>query len=105
MAAAALGRGARARVVDQDPAHEQAGDGEEVATIAEARALLAGELEEDLVDDGGRLEGVAGALAAHRPLGDPLQLGVELAEDPVEGRAVARAPGVEQRGDLARVAG
>src|SRR5690606_34601387 len=99
-AAAALGRGTAARVLDQDPAHDPAGDRQEMTAIAEARAVLPGELEEGLVDDGGRLQRVAGALAAHGAAGDAPQLRVELAEEPLERGGVAGAPGVEQRGDL-----
>jgi hypothetical protein len=44
-----------ARVLGEDPPHHEGGDREEVDAVGELRAALASELEEGLVDEGGRL--------------------------------------------------
>lgn len=63
--AATLGGEPGAGVIDEDSAHELAGDGKEVGAIGEVGFTLLDELEICLVDKGGGLEGMAGALLAH----------------------------------------
>ncbi len=53
-----------ARGIDQDPPHELGGDREEVGSVAPSDTLLIHQPHVDLVDQGGGLEGVTGALAA-----------------------------------------
>ena len=57
-------------MVDEDAAHGASGDGEEVGAIGDAGALLAGEPQPGLVDEGGGRQGVSLALTAELALGD-----------------------------------
>ena len=63
MVAALLGMMASG-VVDQDATHDAGGDGEEVGPVLPLDPFQVDEPEVGFVDQGGRLEGVPGALAA-----------------------------------------
>ncbi len=102
-APAALGGVPAARMLGEDPPHDERRYRQEMNPVGELRAALPGELEEGLVHEGGRLEGVPRPLAAQLPVGNPLQLGIEEWKELLEGVAVACRPGVEQPGDLARI--
>ena len=86
--AAALLGGPSSRVIDQDLAHSGGGDGHEVVAIVPA-FVIAGHLEEGLVDEGGGLEGVGasgrtgGALDELRG-GEGLELVVDEREEGLE---------------------
>ena len=64
--------------------------------------VLAGEAEVSLVDEGGGLEGVVGALAAHVGLGEAVQLGIDEGKQIFGGGRVAVMHGLEELGDVSR---
>ena len=63
--AAALEGVLRAGMVDQDATHELGGDPEEVGAALPGNAGLVDELHVGFVNEGGGLEGMVGAFAAH----------------------------------------
>jgi hypothetical protein len=89
----------RAGVVDEDAAHHLRGHADELRAVLPARAPLVNHQQVRLVDEGGRLERVVGALAPEVVAGQPPQLVVDERHQLVEGRAVAAAPLFEQLRD------
>jgi hypothetical protein len=87
-------------VVAQHPAHDAGRDAEEVRAVLPADILLFDEAEVGFVDEGGGLDGVAGALAPHVVAREPPQLVVDQRHQPRERRLVAVAPLDEQAGHL-----
>ena len=77
---AALGRGPGARMVHQHAAHRMRRDREQVGRGGEFRRVTVGQAKERLAHDGGRLQGVAGALLAHQGRCHRAKLGVDLPE-------------------------
>jgi hypothetical protein len=99
--AEALGGVAPTGVVDEDQAHGLGGGGEEVAAVGDVgEGVAVEESEEDLVDEGGGLEGVAGPLAAQEPAGDAAQLGVDGADESLLGVLAAGADLAEEGGQI-----
>jgi hypothetical protein len=79
---------------DEDAAHGLGGCGEEVAPTAPILRLVpAGEPEVGLVDEGRRLEGLAGPLAGQLPGGQPAQFVADQREEPLGRLAVALLAG------------
>lgn len=78
-------------MVDEDAAHRACGDGEEMAAMSRIADVSTGELEPCLVDQGGRLQRVAGSLAGHLAMGDAPELVAEPREEFRFGGSVAVA--------------
>jgi hypothetical protein len=91
-------------VIDQDPAHGLGRDGEEVPAILPEHPVLIDQAEEGLVHQGRGLERVIGALAAKLAGGDRAQLRVDERHQLVESCVASRAPGIQEAGDLTRLA-
>jgi len=66
-----------AGVLDEDAAHQLGGDAEEMGAVFPIDAGLIDQLEVGLVDEGGGLECVIGALAAHVGTGDAAEFVVD----------------------------
>ena len=99
-AAAALGREVLARVVDEDAAHQLRGETIELGAVLPLRLTLVHETHVGLVHEGGRLERVAGILAAHRRGRPAVQLGVDDGKQALARGLVALAPGAEHLRDI-----
>lgn len=91
-----------AGVVDQDAAHDVGGDGDEVLAVVPL-GVFAGEAEVGFVDEGGGLEGVVGALAAHVGGGEAMEFGVDEGKEFLSGVGVAFGHLVEEQRDFAWV--
>ena len=87
-------------MVAEDAAHDCGGDAEEVRAALPGDVLLLDEAEVGFVDEGGGLDGVAGALAAHVVAREPPQLVVDQRHQAFERRLVTVAPVDEQSGQL-----
>jgi hypothetical protein len=83
--ASAHGGVALAGVVDEDAAHDVGGEADEVSVVLPLDIFLLGDTEVGLVDEGGGLESVVAALAAHIALGEAVELGVDEGEELVGG--------------------
>jgi hypothetical protein len=103
--AVAFAGAAAACVVDQDAAHLRGRDGEEVHAIVHLERLAAEEAEIGLVDQRRGLQNVAGAFAAQVAGGQPVQVGVDDADEPVGGFFVAFARVLQQLRNLRRIHG
>jgi hypothetical protein len=75
-------------VIHEDVPHGPGGDGEEVPAALPHPFRPAGEAQVGLVHEGRRLERARGRLTAHRVLGQPVKLGVEIADQLVPGSEV-----------------
>jgi hypothetical protein len=104
-AAAALLIVPRARRVDEDAPHQAGGDGEEVRAIAELDLLAVDQPDEDFVDQRGRLQRMAWALAVHLPLRQFAELTVYERDQRVQCVSITAAPGLEQSGGGGRLIG
>ena len=100
--AAALAPHARAGEIDEHAAHHLGGDGEEVNAVLPVEAAEIGEAHVGLMDEGGGLEGMVGALAGHVVAGEAAQFGVDNGRKPIEGGLVSASPCLQQFGDLFR---
>ena len=96
---------ARARVIDQDPAHRLRGDREEVDPVLVRHRLAADEAEVQLVDDGVRLQRVIGPLPLEQSRGERAQLRMHDRKEPVARPFVPGTPVGQPAGDLRRVEG
>lgn len=76
------------------------GDAEEVGTIFPILILLPGEAKVGLVEQGGGLEGVAGALAAHVAGGEAAEFVKDDGRENFEGGFIALTPLVQKYGNL-----
>lgn len=94
-AGAAFGGLGGAGVVDERVAHQGGGEGVKVAAGIEAGFGAGEEFKEEFVDEGGGLEGVAGALAAEVTGGEFAKLGVNEGGEAFQGGPIACAPLVE----------
>ena len=65
------------RVLDQDAAHRLGGGTEEMRSVLPRQLLAVDQAEVGLVDQGGRLQGLAGALTGHLRASEPSELGVQ----------------------------
>ena len=89
-------------VIDQDAAHDVRGDTEEMRSVLPVHPPLIDEADERLVDKGGRLQSVVGALAPKLTGGNASELRIDEGQQPVERSPVAATPIAEQRRDVAR---
>ncbi len=64
------GDGAAAGFIDEDAAHEEGGDGEEVRAVLPGDGGLVEEAEVGFMDEGGGLEGSGWGMAAHVGAGE-----------------------------------
>jgi hypothetical protein len=69
--------------------------------IVELKSPLFRELEEQFIDDAGRLQQIGGRLAAEKRSGDLPQTRVDKGEKRVEGGRVTITPAPQQQGDIA----
>src|SRR5690348_6837737 len=89
------------RVIDQHLSHYSRGNREEVRLVVKLDAGLVGELEESLMDERGRVQGVAVALVLELSMGHRAQLGVDEWNDPIPGTGIAAVrSGQDVLGDL-----
>jgi len=89
-------------VVDEDLTHDVGGETDEVGAGVPVN-VFADEAEAGFVDEGGGLESVVGALAAHVGLGEAMELRVDEREELVGGGGVAVVHSLEELGDFSRV--
>ena len=87
-------------VVDQDAPHQQARHAEELLPVLPVDLSLPHQAEVDLVDQGGRLEGVAVALPLEQAAGDLPQILEHERDEPLQGRGIALAPILEDLGNV-----
>lgn len=99
-AGAALFGAAGAGVIDENAAHEEGGEGEEVGAIFPVAVGSADEAHESLVDERGGLEGVAGALVAEVVCRDAVKFRVSRLQQAVQGGGIAFAPGADELGQV-----
>ena len=90
----------RARMIDEDPTHCLRRDPEEVGPVLPSHRPLVDELEEGLVDERRRLQGVVQALFSQVAGRELPQLTVDLRQQPVERLLLAIAPFLEEPCDL-----
>jgi hypothetical protein len=95
-----LVRDARARVIDQNPAHCLLSDREEVSPVVVRHRLSTDEAKVELVNDGVRLECVIRSILLEQPCGEHAQLWMHDCEEPVTGLFVPGTPVGEPAGDL-----
>jgi hypothetical protein len=96
----ALVRPATPRVVDQHAAHSARGDAQEVLAVREADGVGGtGEPQPGLVDQGRRLQRVAGGALTHRAGGESAQLLVDQRQELVGGVRVAGAHPLQEARD------
>ncbi len=98
--AAALFSARRAGVIDEGEAHQAGAGVVEMKAVLVLVGGLGGKLEEELIDEGGGLPGVARALAAEDTTSEFAQARVDDRSDAIESRGVASGPGVEGGGDV-----
>ena len=101
-AISALAGRMRARMVDENPSHRLGRDPEEVGPVLPFHRPLVDELEEGLVDERRRLQGVVRALLSHVAGRELPQLAMDLRHQPVERLLLAIAPLLQEPGDLGR---
>ena len=89
----------RAGAIDEDAAHHLRGDAEELRPVVPGGALI-DQPQVGLVDEGGRLQGVALALAPQMGRGPAAKLLVDQRHEPIARARVAVAPRVEKRCDV-----
>lgn len=94
---------AAAGLIDEDAAHEEGGDSEEVGAAFPLDRGLAEEAEVSFVDEGGGLEGCAGGLVAHVRAGEAVKVVIDEGGEGVPGFGLAEAEAGELRGDGAGV--
>ena len=82
-----------AREVHENPPHHLRGDAEEVRAVLPTRRLPVDEAQVGFVNQGGGLEEVVVALAAHVTAREPVQLGLDERGQAFERLLVAVTPG------------
>ena len=97
---AALSGLARARVIDEQPAHDARGHGHELRAIANARLSQARELEVRLVDERRRVEGVVAPFLAPAPVSHLAKPLVDDGHERLERRGIAVLPAAQQIREL-----
>lgn len=103
--AAVADRAFAAGLVDEDAAHALGGGGEKMGAVGPARLLIAAEAEPDLVDECGRLQGLAGGFAGHLGGGEAAQLVINEREELGGGLRITLIDTLENVGNLAVVHG
>lgn len=98
--AAALDAFLATGVIDEDTAHGLRGGGEEVTGIVPVAGLLGDEFEKDLVNKGGRLEGMARRFAGDAGGGKAMEFRVDQGEELPSGVGITGVDGLENFGDV-----
>ncbi len=88
------------RLVDEDAPHGDGGGTEEVAAPVPGHARLVDQAQVGFVDQGARLEQVAGTFLAQHARGNRPHLRVDLRDEFVEGLGLPAMPAVQQLGDV-----
>ncbi len=84
------------RMLDQDAAHDLRGHREEMGAILPLHPRVVDQPQVGLVDEGRRLQAVAGTLPFHVAAGQPVELVVDNGGQPFERTRVSGAPRAEQ---------
>jgi hypothetical protein len=88
------------RVFHENATHDLRRHGKEVCAILPPHARVVGQAQIGFVHQGGGLQAVASALAAHVVAGETVQLAVHDGRQCLKGALVAVAPGAEQCADV-----
>ena len=95
-AAASFGRQSAACPVQQNMPHDLGGDCEEMGTVLPINILDVDQLQVGLVDQGGCLQGVPGALVPQLVPGDALQGAIDARRQLLKSVSVASRPGAQK---------
>jgi hypothetical protein len=87
-------------MVGADAPHETSGQGIEVCAVVELQALELEEFHESLVNEAGRLKGLAGSLARQLSVRDLAELVVHEVRQLVQRLRVAGAAGIQEIRDI-----
>src|SRR5213592_833105 len=87
-------------MVNHDAPHQLRGRCDKVAPALPDRLRIIDQPQIGFVENGGGLQGVAGALPAHVMVGEPMQFGLHQREQLLQRSLVSAAPVAEQLGDL-----
>src|SRR6266478_3324707 len=87
-------------MVNHDAPHQLRGSRDKVGPALPDRLRIIDQPQVGFVENGGGLQGVAGALPAHVMVGEPVQFGLHQREQLVQRSLVSAAPVAEQLGDL-----
>lgn len=93
---------AGAGVVDEDAAHDVGGEADEMGAVVPVDVLL-DQAEVGFIDQGGRLQGVVGALAAHAGVRDAMQLCVDERQELLGRCSIAGMHGFEEPRGLSSI--
>src|SRR5882724_3243746 len=89
-----------ASIVDQYAPHHLGRNCEEVSAILPLHALIVHQAHVSLIDEGGRLKGMARALAFHVAVRKAAKFVINDGREPLERALISRAPGAEERAYL-----
>src|SRR6266536_6583039 len=87
-------------MVNNDAPHQLRGGRDKVGPALPDRFRIIDQPQVGFVENGGGLQGVAGALSAHVMVGEPVQFGLHQREQLLQRSLVSDAPVAEQLGDL-----
>src|SRR6266480_4936360 len=87
-------------MVNHDAPHQLRGRRDKVAPALPDRLRIIDQPQIGFVENGGGLQGVAGALPAHVMVGEPMQFGLHQREQLLQRSLVSAAPVAEQLSDL-----
>src|SRR6266496_2112746 len=87
-------------MVNHDAPHQLGGRRDKVAPALPDRLRIIDQPQVGFVENGGGLQGVAGALPAHVVVSEPVQFGLHQREQLLQRSLVSAAPVAEQLGDL-----
>src|SRR6266478_2651324 len=87
-------------MVNHDAPHQLRGSRDKVGPALPDRLRIIDQPEVGFVENGGGLQGVAGALPAHVMVGEPVQFGLHQREQLLQRSLVSAAPVAEELGDL-----
>ena len=102
-AAASFLREARAGVVDQDVPHHPRGEGEEMGPVLPDDLPAVEEAQEELVDEGGRLEGVRRPLSPELGCREGAELPVDEGNELLERPILSGPPLLQNGGHVIRL--
>ncbi|HYS27743.1 MAG TPA: hypothetical protein VEP46_19175, partial [Vicinamibacterales bacterium] len=87
-------------MVDQDAAHQLRRDGEKMCAILPLHPVVVHQAHVGFIDQGGRLEAVAGAFTSHVAVRQETKLRIDDRRELGEGELVSVAPGAQQLTDV-----
>jgi hypothetical protein len=90
-----------AGIVDQNPAHELGRNRKEMGTVNPAHAVAINQAQVGFIHQGRGLQTMAGALAAHLPVGQAVKLCKHKRSELIERPRLPVAPSPEQGADVA----